>query len=102
MPFHSRLEDSLQRIRGEFREVADLRITLQQARMRWKLEPRDLELILETFVDVGFLRHSPNGSYYRRQPRDVTTSTAAPIGLSRRQERTAADSLSQPAGTDAR
>ena len=76
MPFHSRLENSLQLIRGEFREVADLRITLEQAELRWKLEPRDLELILETFVDVGFLRHSPDGSYYRLYPRNVATNTA--------------------------
>ncbi len=79
MPFHSRLEDSLQLIRGEFREVADLRINLEQAEMRWNLEPRDLELILETFVDVGFLRHSPDGSYYRLQPRDVAANTARSI-----------------------
>jgi hypothetical protein len=78
MPFHSRLEDSLQLIRGEFREVADLRITLEQAEMRWNLEPRDLELILETFVDVGFLRHSPNGSYYRLRPRDVAANSGRP------------------------
>ncbi len=68
MPFGTRLEDSLQLIRGEFREVAGLRITLEQAEGRWNLEPRDLELILETFVDVGFLRHSPDGSYYRPSP----------------------------------
>ena len=78
MPFHSRLEDSAQLIRGEFREVADLRINLEQAEARWNLEPRDLELILETFVDVGFLRHSPGGSYYRLRPRDVATTTARP------------------------
>ncbi len=68
MPFGTRLEDSLQLIRGEFREVAGLRINLEQAEGRWNLEPRDLELILETFVDVGFLRHSPDGSYYRPSP----------------------------------
>ena len=75
MPLHSRLDDSLQLIRDEFREVADLRINLEEAETRWNLEPRDLELILETFVDVGFLRHSPDGSYYRLYPRNVATST---------------------------
>ena len=64
----TRLDDSLQLIRGDFQEVANLRINLEQAAGRWNLEPRDLELILETFVDVGFLRHSPDGSYYRPSP----------------------------------
>ncbi len=76
MPLSTRLDDSLQLIRGEFREVPDLRITLEQAEGRWNLEPRDLELILETFVDVGFLRHSPDGSYFHPQPRDVAANTA--------------------------
>jgi hypothetical protein len=76
MPLSTRLDDSLQLIRSEFREVADLRITLEQAEGRWNLEPRDLELILETFVDVGFLRHSPDGSYFHPQPPNVAASTA--------------------------
>ncbi len=67
----TRLDDSLQLIRGDFQEVANLRINLEQAAGRWNLEPRDLELILETFVDVGFLRHSPDGSYFHPQPRAV-------------------------------
>ncbi len=54
MPFGTRLDHWLQLIRGEFQEVPDLRVTLEQAEVLWSLEPRDLELILETFVDVGF------------------------------------------------
>ena len=78
MPVSTRLDDGLQLIRSEFQEVSDLRVSLGQAEVRWNLERRDLELILETFVDVGFLRHSPDGSYYRLQPRDVATTTARP------------------------
>ena len=72
MPFRSRLDEWLQLIRGEFQEVPDLRVTLEQAQGRWNLEPRDLKLMLEAFVDVGFLRRSADGSYFHPQPRGVT------------------------------
>ena len=94
MPFDTRLNDWLQLIRREFEEVPDLRVTLEQAEVLWKLEPRDLELILETFVDVGFLRHSSDGPYFHPQPRGVATNTArSGKGLDRRQHRTAPDPL---------
>ena len=86
MPVSNRLDVSLQLIRGAFQEVPALRITLEQAQGRWHLEPRDLESILETFVDVGFLRHSPDGAYFYPPPRDVATPTALPgQGPDRRQ-----------------
>lgn len=66
MPVSARLDDDLHLIRSEFQEIPDLRVSLEQAQVRWNLEPSDLELILETFVDVGFLRHSLDGPYYRR------------------------------------
>ena len=66
MPVSARLDDDLHLIRSEFQEIPDLRVNLEQAQVRWNLEPSDLELILETFVDVGFLRHSSDGPYYRR------------------------------------
>ena len=68
MPFNTRIEDWLQVIRGEFHETPDLRVTLDQAETRWDLDHRNAELILETFVDVGFLRRSPDGSYFHPQP----------------------------------
>ena len=66
MPVSARLDDDLHLIRSEFQEIPDLRVSLEQAQVRWNLEPSDLELILETFADVGFLRHSSDGPYYRR------------------------------------
>ncbi len=71
MPFGTRLDHWLQLIRGEFQEVPDLRVTLEQAEVLWSLEPRDLELILETFVDVGFLRRVSDGAYFHPQLRGV-------------------------------
>jgi DNA-binding IclR family transcriptional regulator len=90
MPFSTPLDKWLQRIRSEFQEVPARRVTLGQAKVLWNLEPRKLELILETFVDVGFLRRSPDGSYFHPQPRCVITDLK---GLDRLQHRTAADPL---------
>ncbi len=78
MPFRTRLDGGLQLIRSEFQEVPGLRVTLERATVLWPLETRDLELILETFVDVGFLRRTSDGSYFHPQPRGVTTDTDRP------------------------
>lgn len=94
MPVGTRLDHWLQLIRGEFQEVPDLRVTLEQAAVLWNLEPRDLEVLLETFVDVGFLRRSPDGSYFRPQPRGVTTDTArSNTDVDRRQPRMTPDPM---------
>ena len=78
MPFRTRLDFGLQLIRSEFLEVPDLRVTLEQAAVLWNLESRDLELILETFVDVGFLRRTSDGWYFHPQPRGLTTGSDRP------------------------
>ena len=75
MLFSSPLDDWLQLIRGEFQEVPNLRVTLGQAAVRWNLEPRKLELVLETFVDRGFLLRAPGGAYSHPQPRGVATDS---------------------------
>lgn len=66
MFFHSRLDDWLQIIRGEFQEMPGVPVTLAQAEELWGLQRDDLELILNTFVDVGFLRRSADGAYVHR------------------------------------
>ena len=42
IPFGTRLEDWLPRIRGEFQEIPALRVTLQHATGLWNLEAREL------------------------------------------------------------
>lgn len=64
LPKH--LADWLQVIRGEFDEASDLRLTVEQACQRWDLDATRLKAILDTFVDVGFLRRSSDGIYFRR------------------------------------
>ena len=63
-----RLDEWLWLIRSTFREVPDLRVTLNQAAELWALDQMKLEIILETFVDVGFLCRSVSGTYARRSP----------------------------------
>lgn len=63
-----RLEEWLWLIRSTFREVPDLRVTLHQAVDLWALDRMKLEIILETFVEVGFLCRSVSGTYSRRSP----------------------------------
>ena len=63
-----RLEEGLWLIRSTFRKVPDLRVTLTEAADLWALDQMKLEIILETFVEVGFLCRSPDGAYARRLP----------------------------------
>ena len=63
-----RLGEWLRLIRSEFHDEPDMRLTLQQAADHWDVDQPVLEIILETFVDVGFLRRSIDGAYSRRWP----------------------------------
>ncbi len=65
--FTGRLVDLLQVIRGEFEATPDLRVTIEQAREIWNVDVTSLDVILQAFVDVGFLRRSAEGVYFRRQ-----------------------------------
>lgn len=62
------LDEWLWLIRSTFREEPELRVTLNQAADLWALDEMTLEVILETFVDVGFLYRSMDGTYARRSP----------------------------------
>ena len=63
-----RLDAWLRLIRSEFSDAPGLRVTLHQAADLWDLDHWELQVILETFVDVGFLRRSIDGAYSRRWP----------------------------------
>ena len=53
----------LDRIRGEFREMPGLRLTLPQAQRMWQLEPADCKAALETLVGEGFLGVMEDDTY---------------------------------------
>ena len=55
----------LQRIRGEYSEIPDLRLTEPQARRLWGLDPATCRALLDALVRAGFLRRTVNATYVR-------------------------------------
>jgi hypothetical protein len=52
-------------IRGEYREIPELRLTAAQARRLFNLAPELCNILLEQLVLEGFLWRSPDGKYSR-------------------------------------
>jgi hypothetical protein len=59
----------LPRIRGEYREMPGMRLTLEQAQRLWGLDRRTCEQALGSLVDEHFLTRGADGAYGR--PSDV-------------------------------
>jgi hypothetical protein len=57
------MSELLTRIRGEYHEMPGLRLTSDQARRLWGLEPRLCETLLSTLVAGGFLAITKDGAY---------------------------------------
>ena len=53
----------LDRIRGEYREMPGLRLTLPQAERLWQIDHDDCEAALNTLVQEGFLGVTEDGTY---------------------------------------
>ena len=51
------------RVRGEYREMPGLRLTLRQACRLWQLDPRVCEEILNTLIERRFLYRTLDGRY---------------------------------------
>jgi hypothetical protein len=56
-------ESLLVRIRGEYREMPDLRLTPAQARRLWQLDASMCHAILTLLVEEGFLTQTRDGSF---------------------------------------
>ena len=61
MPF--RHMDLLRRIRGEFREMPGLRLSLEQAMRLWSLDRATCVDVLDRLKTTKFLELDPNGRY---------------------------------------
>lgn len=59
------MSDVLPRVRGEYREMPGLSLTLPQARRLWGLDPCACEAVLRELVDEHFLRRSSRGMFVR-------------------------------------
>ena len=53
----------LDRIRGEYREMPGLRLTLPQAQRLWQVGRADCESALEALVEEGFLAVTTDDAY---------------------------------------
>jgi hypothetical protein len=52
-------------MRSEFDEMPGLRLTAEQARRLWAIEPRVCTRALAQLVDLGYLEVSASGQYVR-------------------------------------
>lgn len=48
----NRIGERLHAIRGEFNDVAGLRLTAEEAQARWAMDQAVAQVILDAFVDV--------------------------------------------------
>jgi DNA-binding IclR family transcriptional regulator len=54
---------TLWRIRGEYREMPGLKLTVRQAARLWHLDPPSIERLLNVLVADGLLRRTSAGAY---------------------------------------
>lgn len=65
--FHNDASTDLQwRIRGEYREMPGLRLSLDQATRLWALDRAACGVVLDTLVGANFLQRDRDGLYMRR------------------------------------
>jgi hypothetical protein len=57
---------TLWRIRGEYREMPGLKLTVSQAARLWHLDPPSIEHLLNRLVADGVLRRTAAGAYLVR------------------------------------
>ena len=57
----------LERIRGEYREMPDLKLTPAQAQRLWGISPKRCAATLRRLIEERFLRATPDGSFMRNR-----------------------------------
>ncbi len=57
------LESLVARVRGEYREMPGLRLTVAQACRLWQVDASTCETLLEQLVREAFLYKTDNGAY---------------------------------------
>lgn len=67
-----------ERVRGEFREMPGLTLTLAQAGRLWSLDQVTCSEVLGQLVEAGFLRKRPDGSFCR-----ATDLAARPLRMAK-------------------
>ena len=67
-PKRSLPEPLVQRIRHDYEEQPDLRLTPAQAQRLWSLDGPMCGTVLRVLVDSGILQRTPDGRFVRRLP----------------------------------
>ena len=70
-----------ERIRGEFREMPGLTLTVAQARRLWSLDPSTCSDVLTQLVETGFLCRRADGAYGRASDMANRPARMAKAGL---------------------
>ena len=70
-----------ERIRGEFREMPGLTLTVEQARRLWSLDPSTCSVVLTQLVETGFLCRRADGAYGRASDLATCPIRMAKAGL---------------------
>lgn len=65
MPQPQQLDDVLQRVQGEYREMPGLRLTTAQAQKLWGLDRSACDALLGALVDAKFLLRTRDGAFMR-------------------------------------
>lgn len=60
-----RINEMLQRIRGEFLEMPGMRLTAAQAQRLWGIEHSECTTLLGALVDSKFLARTRDGAFVR-------------------------------------
>ncbi len=74
MPQPQKLDDVLQRVQGEYREMPGLRLTTAQAQKLWGLDRTACDALLGALVDAKFLFRTRDGSFMRSDQTRVARS----------------------------
>ena len=59
------LNDQIDRIRSEYREMRGLRLTFEQMLRLWRLDRRTGRVLLKSLLDARFLEATADGQYVR-------------------------------------
>jgi hypothetical protein len=70
-----------ERIRGEFREMPGLTLTVAQARRLWSLDSSTCSAVLSELVESGFLCRRADGAYGRSSDLAARTLRMAKAGI---------------------
>ncbi len=70
-----------ERVRGEFREMPGLTLTVAQARRLWSLDPSTCSEVLSELVDAGFLCRKADGAYGRASDLAARSLRMAKAGI---------------------